>query len=221
MTREARIVEGPRVIVIVGGGQAERLSRQLEVALVRGAGGVMSFGLCGGLDPSLRAGSCVIGSGVTGAQGQTAADRDWTDRLAGALPSAVRGEIASGDAMVALSADKAALRNRTGAAAVDMESHIVARLAQRHDTPFAVLRAVSDPAHRTLPNAAQAGLRADGEADIAAVLKALLARPGELPALIRTAGEAAAAFAALRDARHLLGPGLGCPNLFQHAVDVT
>jgi adenosylhomocysteine nucleosidase len=221
MSREARIASGAGATVLVGGGQSDRLIEQLEFALELGASGVMSFGLCGGLDPALKAGDCVIGSGVIGDEGRVASDADWADRMARALPGVLRAEITGGSAMIALPADKIALRDRTGAAAVDMESHIVARLARRYDMPFAVLRSVSDPAHRALPIAAQAGFKANGKADIGAVLKALLRRPGELPALIRTALDAAAAFAALRDARHLLGPGLGRPNVVEHLVDVT
>jgi adenosylhomocysteine nucleosidase len=221
MTREARIVDHPGVTVIVSGGQGDRLARHLELTLRRGAAGVMSFGLCGGLDPSLKTGDCVVGVSVIGGDGRLAADPDWADRLARALPDSIGAKVAGGDAMITDPAAKAALRQRTGAVAVDMESHIVARLARRHETPFAVLRAVSDPAHRRLPLAAQVGLKADGEADIGAVLKALIRRPGELPALVRTAREADAAFRALGDARHLLGPGLGCPNLVEHPVDVA
>jgi adenosylhomocysteine nucleosidase len=221
MTREARIVGGAGVTVIVGGGRADRLFQQLEGALQRGAAGVMSFGLCGGLDPSLQTADLVVGSGVIGADERLTADPAWSDALAGALAGTVRADIAGSQAMVALPADKAALRRRTGAAAVDMESHLVARLAHRHGVPFAVLRAVSDPAHRALPIAAQAGLKPNGEADIGAVLKSLLRRPGELPALLRTAREAGAAFRALGNARHLLGPGLGCPDFIEHLVDVT
>jgi hopanoid-associated phosphorylase len=221
MTREARIVGHPGVMVIVGGGQTDRLTQQLDLALQQGATGVMSFGLCGGLEPSLQAGDLLIGAGVADGEGWLAADDGWAERLACALPGALRAEVVGVDAMVALPADKAALRCRTGAAAADMESHIVARLANRLSTPFAVLRAVCDPAGRALPTAAQVGLAANGDADIGAVLKALVRRPGELPALVRTAREADAAFRALRDARHLLGPGLGCPNFVEHPVDVT
>ena len=50
----------------------------------------------------------------------------------------------------------------TGAAAADMESHVVARLAAELGLPFAVLRVIADPAEREVPPAALAGMRADG-----------------------------------------------------------
>lgn len=189
MDREARIVAG-RGQVIVG-------TRGLEAALMERPSGVLSFGLCGGLDPALRVGDLVIGGGNAG----------WLDELAAALPGAVRGEVIGSDDIVGSAAAKTALRAKTGAIAVDMESHIVAEAAVRAGVPFAILRAVSDPADRTLPRAAQAGFNPDGSVNIPAVLAALLRRPGELPALLQTARDAAKAFAALETAAAALtGP---------------
>jgi hypothetical protein len=88
-----------------------------------------------------------------------------------------------------------------------MESHRVAEAASRAAIPFVVVRAVSDPADRALPAAAQAGFNRDGSVNILAVLAALLRRPGELPALMQTARDAAKAFAALETAAAALtGP---------------
>ncbi|MDQ2859829.1 MAG: nucleoside phosphorylase [Pseudomonadota bacterium] len=203
MKREARIVGEGAVIGAAG----------LAAAMARRPAGIVSFGLCGGLDPALKAGDLVVGTGVNG----TPTDAAWANRLTAALPGAHRGDFTSGGAMAATPRDKAVLRRQTGAAAVDMESHALTGAG----LPFAILRAVSDPAGRALPRAAQAGFKADGEIDVGAVLRALLARPAELPALFRTAREAGAAFRSLRDARHLLGPGLGCPYLVQHPIDMA
>jgi adenosylhomocysteine nucleosidase len=90
-----------------------------------------------------------------------------------------------------------------------MESHIAAKMAARHDLPFAVARVVSDAADRSLPKAAQVGMATDGGMDIGAVLKALARDPRQLPALVRVGGEAETAFKALVRGRDLLGPGLG------------
>jgi hypothetical protein len=114
--------------------------------------------------------------------------------------------------MVVDAASKAALHAATGALAVDMESHIAARVAARHGLPFAVARTISDGADRALPRAAQAGMRPDGGMDVGAVIAQLGRRPWELPALIRTGMEAEAAFRALLRGRQLLGPALGRPG---------
>ncbi len=188
MKREAAIVRraGGRVIVGAAG---------LEAA-AKDASAIVSFGLCGGLDPALGPGDLIVGSGVIFDSRRMAADPAWAERLRAALPGARLGDFASGGAMVADAASKSALQRKTGAVAVDMESHLVARSG----LPFAVVRAVSDPADRSLPRAAQAGFGADGEADVGAVIAALMRRPYELPALIEVARDAAKAFKALERA---------------------
>lgn len=139
-------------------------------------------------------------------------DLGWTKRLLDHLPGARLGAIAGSDVMVADAAAKAALHASTGALAVDMESHIAARVAARRGLPFAAARTVSDGADRALPRAAQAGMRPDGGMDVTAVLAALARRPWELPALIRTGLEAEAAFRALLRGRQLLGGALLGPG---------
>jgi hopanoid-associated phosphorylase len=197
MTREAKVAQG-RGRTCVG---AARLASELA-----GAGGVVSFGLCGALDPALAVGDVVIADGVLFGGARHATDSAWTAALYGALPSARRGDMASGDVIVASAAAKAALRRATGAVAVDMESHAVARAAAAAGIPFAVVRVVSDGAASALPRAAQAGFKADGEPDVAAVIRALAARPWELPALIRTALDAEKAFKSLAWAATALAP---------------
>jgi adenosylhomocysteine nucleosidase len=115
-------------------------------------------------------------------------------------------DIAGVDAPLADAIGKHTLFAASGSVAVDMESAIVARAAQRHDLPFAILRVIADPAHRTLPSSALVAMRADGEVDLAAVLGALVRSPLELPALVRLALDSRAAFSALVRVRALLGP---------------
>ena len=205
MAREAGIV-GARARVAIGRVGLARSFAERPAA-------ILSFGICGALDPSLKVGDLVIGSAVNG----VLADPEWTARLAAVLPTAHIGAMAAGDEMVADASAKAALRTRSGAVAADMESHAVAHAG----VPFAVLRAVSDVADQSLPPAARVGLKADGRPDISAVLKSLLGNPRQLPALIRTARNAETSYRALGNALDLLGPGLGRLDLGEHFVDVA
>jgi len=219
MVREARILAGaPAVVAGLGAG---RLQARLGIAAVGDVAGVISFGLCGALDPSLAVGDLVVGARVTGGDGDCETDPDWARRIMRALPRARTGGLASADRPVASPAEKAALRAATGAAAVDMESAAASRAARALGVPFAILRAVSDAADRALPAAARVGLGPDGRPDVAAVLRALAARPQQLGALVTTALEAEAAFRALVRARHLLGPGLAGPDLGEPPIDVV
>ncbi len=185
MAREARAAR-PLGRVVVG---ADALAR----ALRDGARGVLSFGLCGGLDPVLTPGDLILGTKV----GTFAVDPHWLARLTRALPGAALGDIAGSDAIVGSVSAKAALRAATGAIAADMESHRAAELAFEAGLPFAILRAVSDGASESLPLCAQSGFRPDGSVDIGAVIGGLIAHPSEFPALMRTARNAGKAMAAL------------------------
>jgi|SRR5579872_1479530 len=116
-----------------------------------------------------------------------------------------RAEIAAAEAPVADKIGKTALFAATGAIAADMESAIVARAARRYGLPFAILRVVADPAHRSLPSAALVAMRPDGEVDIGGVFGALSRDPRQLAMLARLAVDARQAFGALARARALLG----------------
>ncbi|MFY9294629.1 MAG: phosphorylase, partial [Methylorubrum rhodinum] len=106
-------------------------------------------------------------------------------------------------------AAKAALRARTGAAAVDMESQVAAAYAAAHGLPFAALRVVCDPAGRALPAFAASALKPNGAPDVPAVLFALLRREARLGELVRLARDSGEAFRGLSRARALLGLALG------------
>ncbi len=83
--------------------------------------GIVSTGFCGALDPALRVGD-IVQNGIV-----------CSDRVA------------------VTAAEKAALREKTGAAAVDMESAAVKRKAEEWGVPFRSVRAVSDVAGEDLP----------------------------------------------------------------------
>ena len=208
MTREAKILAGETVLV--AGVRGAALAGKLKAAIDRTVAGVISFGICGALDASLKVGDLVIGEAAV-VDGVVSCDRAWAARLAAALPQAKVGRFATAEAPVASAEEKAALKARTGAVAVDMESCAAAREARGVGLPFAILRAVSDDATRTLPPAAQVGLGPDGRPAILAVLRSLRAHPWQIASLIRTALEAEDAFHALERARQTLGPGLAGP----------
>jgi len=214
---EARIALGPGVAVICN--HASQLVAALEAAAKRGAAGIISFGIAGGLSPDLNAGDWVVGSGVRTEQGHFPTDRGWARALLEALPSAVHAEIVGADAPIAEPSEKHRLHLRTGAVAVDTESHLAARIAAAHRIPFAACRAVIDPAHSVLPPAAMYGLRHDGTADVFAVLRSVVRQPSQLPALTRTALDARIAATALRRGRRLLGVGLGFPYFSEPVLD--
>ena len=197
--------------VIAGGGDSARLAARL-VALPTDLPALLSFGVAGGLDPVLRPGTLRVASGVVYSGETIAADTAWAQRIAAAAGAPIT-LFAGSDGVVADVAAKAALRAATGAACVDMETHIVAREAARRGIPWAAIRAITDPADRALPHAAAVGMKPNGAIDLPAILKSLAKNPGQLPGLIRAGADARAAFAALLRCRQALGPGFASLDL--------
>lgn len=203
LRREARVIARPGVVVLACGGHggvlAERLERRIAVGRPEG---LMSVGIAGGLDPGLAVGDLVVGNGVGG----FVADGGWADWLCKRLgaPGAV---VAGVDVAISTAEAKAALRAATGAAVVDMESHVVARVAAAHGLPFVVVRAVSDGAGDDLPAAARVPLTVDGGVRMGRVLAALARRPWQVTGLVRLGRGTGAALAALGAGLGRLEPG--------------
>jgi nucleoside phosphorylase len=89
------------------------------------------------------------------------------------------------DSIYASPEEKARLHRETGALAVDMESHGVARAARAAAIPFAAIRAIADPASRALPKAALNAVAPDGRTRVLATLLECAKRPRDLPALLQ------------------------------------
>jgi adenosylhomocysteine nucleosidase len=217
---EARIAAGDGVTVIHGRDEPAMIDA-LDRAIAAGASGIVSFGTAGGLAPQLAPGDWIVAEAIVTDFERWAADPAWAESLMQILPGATLAPIAGVDMPVSGAPAKQALHLRTGAAAVDMESHIVARIAQGHGLPFAACRLIVDPAHRTLPPAALLAMRADGGINLPRLLGSLARRPGQVPQLLRLASDAQAARAALLRGRRLLGAGFGFPNFLQLRLDMA
>ncbi|TWT00731.1 phosphorylase [Reyranella sp. CPCC 100927] len=211
MHREALVVGQGGTVVVAGGSNAS-LAGRIEAA-ARGARAVLSIGIGGGLTRGLPAGVIVIARDVVWNDERFLADTRWRQDLAARLPDARTDTIAGSDGVVTTPAAKAALHRATGAALVDMESHVAARTAAACDLPFAALRVISDSADRTLPPAALVAIGPDGKLKLGAVLRSIAARPGQIAGLIRTGRDNRRAMASLGRCAALLGPGFACPYL--------
>jgi hypothetical protein len=79
-----------------------------------------------------------------------------------------------------------------------MESGAVASVAYEAGVPFAVLRAICDPADRAVPPAALVALDAVGRVATSRLLSSIVAQPGQIGSLLVLARDAALARHALR-----------------------
>jgi hopanoid-associated phosphorylase len=190
----ALLAQGPWRVAMAGG----RPDRAVELAralVADGCSALVSFGIAGGLAPGLAPGTLVVGEAVVHGGRRLVCSPDLLHGV-----SARRGVVAAADGVVADPAAKAALFAATGALAVDLESWGVAEAADQAGLPFAVLRAVADPAERALPRAAAEGLDEHGNVRLGAVLLSLLKDPRQLPGLVRVGLDTRAALAALKRA---------------------
>lgn len=181
-------------------GQPAQATAAAETMLEHGAAGLVSFGVAGGLDPTLGAGVVVIASSVIGPDGASyPAHERWVEALMQVDGAFDSGAIVGSDEPVMTALDKRKLFRRHGALAVDMESHAVAAVAKAAGVPFAAIRAIGDPAGRSIPRAALAGLAPDGRTRALPVIAGLLRRPGDLAGIWRLAKETSRALASLRN----------------------
>jgi adenosylhomocysteine nucleosidase len=218
LKREAAILAGPGRTTICG--DASTLSAGLaEFADLRPQL-VMSWGVCGGLDPRLRPGDLVVGAEVVSDDGSFRTDEAVASSLERRLTDAgarvVVDRLAAANAPVLTAGAKAELRNATGAAAVDMESLTAGRYALERKSPFAILRAVADPADRDLPPLVLKAVDSDGRINVAGLILEVIRSPGQLPRLRAAARDSQAAFRALTRSSSLLAGlflSLGPPHL--------
>lgn len=209
--REAACLRGvPALALVTGGGDEAGLRRRIEAA-ADDASAVVSFGMAGALAEDLAVGDWVVADRLIGVVEAECAWA-WRDALAAALPGARVGGVFADGRMIATVAEKHALHDRTGALAVDMESHVAAAVAAERGLPFAVVRCISDTAGRALPHAVTVAMRADGGVDRGAVAKSLLAHPRQAFALAGTGWAFFRAMRALQRGAAVIGPLLAAPR---------
>jgi adenosylhomocysteine nucleosidase len=208
LRQEARIAAGPGMTVICSSSDPKQLRGLLRVFDPSGIRGIVSFGVAGGLDPSLESGDVILATEVVAGSYRWQAARPLKENLA-ATPGldrkrVVEGILAGSEHIVVSTRSKADLRRVTGASAVDMESHIAADYATENGLPFAALRVVADPASRTLPEVAVNAITPDGRINPWKVMRGVVRKPHAIPDLMRTARDFNRAIAGLRGCRGLL-----------------
>lgn len=160
--------------ILVTGMGAAAAERAVKARLAGGDwSAVLTCGFAGGLNPALAHGAVLLDAGE---------EFPLCPELlkAGAVPA--RFHCAERVAVTAY--EKATLRERTGADAVEMESGVIRRLCQERGIPSATVRVISDIAQEDLPLDFNALVRADGKLSLGRLAGAVLRRPRKIPALM-------------------------------------
>jgi hopanoid-associated phosphorylase len=208
LVQEARIASGPGMTVICSSSDPRQLRALLTVFDPASIRGVISFGVAGGLDPSLKSGDVVVATEVLAGDTRWLAGAALNAQLIASVPPGrrrvVKGILAGVEEVVLGRSCKAALHLETGAHAVDMESHIAADYAAAAGLPFAALRVISDPASRALPALARSAIKPNGEIDLRQILRGVVRNPRTLRALVSTGIDFNRALRSLRGCRGFL-----------------
>ena len=194
--------------VVCSASDPQQLRALLTVFDPKTIRGVVSFGVAGGLDPSLKSGDVVVATEVVAGDARWLAGVSLSEEQIASIAlgrcRVVRGGLAGAEEVIAGQSSKAALRSETGALAVDMESHIAAAYAAEAGLPFAALRVISDPASRALPALARTAIKPNGEIDLGMILRGVARNPRALRGLVSTGLDFNRALKSLRGCRGFL-----------------
>ena len=178
------------LLAVSGMGRAAA-ARSAQLLIDAGATALASWGMAGGLDPALAAGTIFLPSEVISPDGVSVTTaRHWRERLGSALATQrplTHGRLLTSSKAVGSLAAKATLFREMGAAAVDMESLSVAEAAEARQLPFIAVRVIVDSAADALPQAVTAAADTEGHLQIWRLMGALARTPADLAPLIRLA----------------------------------
>lgn len=192
---------GESMLATVSGMGPEAAETAAKRLVAVGATALVSWGMAGGLDPKLAAGTICVPEFVLAPDGATfATDHDWRELTTAAIVSrrtVVSGKLLSSGRAIEDVAGKAVAFRKTGASVVDMESAAVAKVAAAHALPFLAVRVIVDTAADTLPDAVMAASSTAG-LRLSRLLIGIVKAPGELGPLLRLASRYRTAIRSLR-----------------------
>lgn len=208
-----QLQDGLQLIVILAGIGMANAEKAASDLISRGVKAMVNVGLAGGLDPELKAGHIIVAGEILQID-QEDLQGSWIAYAAGAeLAHAVlrsngivtrSGTILTAQQAILTCEQKESLYNQTRALAVDMESAAVASVAGRADIPFFGLRAICDPADKTVPRDLFSCLNQNGRIQISSVLRNLARRPALFSDMLHMGHTFSIARKALRHAWQLL-----------------
>ncbi len=174
-------------VLWLSGMGAQAAQAAAEGLCQHGVTALVSFGVAGALDPSLKSGDLVLPNVIHTGE-HLPVTVAWHNQLQQLLPTnitVVNGILAN--SVVPLTSEKAKrdLAQVTGACAVDMESGAIAGVAATAGIPFIAVRAIIDPVQFSPPEALLGAVYPDGGVNPMRLLALVLKRSVHLSTLMQ------------------------------------
>lgn len=186
------------LLVCVGGVGAARARSAAQHLLSHGASALLSWGVAAALVPDLEPGSMLLPSTIIDADGTVLpVSGAWRNRIQNPSPFDAR-PLAEARSVLATPAQKHALAQLLRAAAADMESAAVAKVAQQAQVPFLAVRAIADDCTLVVPTWLMSCMDERGRVEPARLIGQLLRHPRHGIDVLRLARGFHAAHVALR-----------------------
>ncbi|MEL0107961.1 MAG: hypothetical protein ACO3MW_09565 [Rhodospirillales bacterium] len=205
-----------RPAVRIAGASAQRAREAAQALVSSGCDGLVSLGLSGALDPHQKPGDIVVPDTVLNDDGRRfITDKLWRDSLVAVLSASMtvsRGTLAGSNEPLLTVEQKIACRLSSGAEAVDMESHAIAEVADKHGIPFVALRVIADSHLLEIPAWTMKGIQENGQVHEGQIFIGFLIRPWLWHKLGILAVSNKKALKALRRAILIAGPRLQFPG---------
>ncbi len=197
LERAADTLGGLSVCVCgIGPTRARRAAERILAGSSNGARPrlLVSWGLAGALAGDLDPGALLLPARVNDERGGS-----WP------LPGpGRRGALLSVSRLAGGRHDKSRLRRSSGCDAVDMESAAIAGVCAAQGVGFVAVRAIADPAHRSLPHWLGEVVDENGRTSAAALARHLARDPWRTMSLVRCATDGRRALRTLRQAARRL-----------------
>jgi adenosylhomocysteine nucleosidase len=173
--QEAKFFFKPESEILISGMGPSNAEKTLKRVLEKKRHSlVLSCGFAGALNPALTVGTVLF-------------DADEATGLSSPLHSAGArpGKFHFSDRVAITAAEKKALREKTGADAVEMESQVIRSICKNIGIPSATVRVISDAADENLPLDFNALMSAENRLSYGRLFWTILNSPGAIPGLLR------------------------------------
>jgi len=168
---EAKVIKDRRDVQVLWGNARTRL----DVVVARGCKALISFGVSGALDPTLKVGDLVLATSICSPEESFNTNQAWRTRL----DTAVSGRAyetsfyCDGNLGASNAQEREKLYKEFNAGAIDDETIYAARFAHVNNIPFVALRSISDNHKTVIPSWISKTIKDDGSANIEEIMKHL------------------------------------------------